>query len=202
MARRIYFPIVSGSQSETHEKLAQRVALGDRRAFLELYDLCSPKVYGLALKIMGDAMAAEEVTQDAFLKLWTRAETFRAGRGSFMAWLLTITRHTALDRFRRESRRPDEVDPPDSDSEWAAILDDPQSSTEEARWRSLHFAIQALPDEQRRVIQTAYFHGMSHREISAYLGVPIGTVKTRLRLGMENLRRAWITADEGPGRKG
>lgn len=193
---------MSGSQLETHEELAQKVALGDRRAFLELYDRCAPKVYGLALKIMGDAMTAEEVTQDAFLKLWTRAETFRPGRGSFTGWLLTITRHTALDRYRRESRRPNLVSPTDSESEWDSTPEVPWSSAEESRWRTLHFAVQELPDEQRVVIQTAYFHGMSHSEIAEYLGVPLGTVKTRLRLGMEKLRQAWIASDEGSNRTG
>jgi RNA polymerase sigma-70 factor (ECF subfamily) len=181
-------------------RLAGRVALGDRAAFLELYDLTSPKVYGLALKMMMDPGAAEEVAQETFLKLWTRAETFRPGRGSFMGWLLTITRHEALDRLRRSTRRPQLAELPDPDADWEPLLSDPNSQTDEARWGSLYFAVQNLPAEQRAVIGCAYYHGMSHSQISDYLGVPLGTVKTRLRLGMAKLRQAWLEESSGRDR--
>ncbi len=177
---------------QDHVRLAARVADGDRGAFLALYDLTSPKVYGLALKMMVDPMAAEEVVQEAFLKVWTRAETFRPGRGSFMGWLLTITRHVALDRLRRAARKPQLVEPPDPETGWEPMLGDSVSRTDEARWKSLYFAVQSLPDEQRAAITCAYYHGMSHSQISQYLGVPLGTVKTRLRLGMEKLRQVWF----------
>ncbi len=172
-------------------RLAARVAQGDQEAFLALYDHTSPKVYGLALRMMGDAMAAEEVAQEAFLRLWTRAETFRPGRGSLLGWLLTITRHVALDHLRRSTRRPQLAEPPDADTGWEPRLSDEATQTEEARWRSLYFAVQALPDEQQAAITCAYYHGMSHSQIAVYLGVPLGTVKTRLRLGMEKLRQVW-----------
>lgn len=183
---------MSSDPQHDFARLAARVADGDREAFLTLYDLTSPKVYGLALKMMADPMAAEEVVQEAFIRLWTRAETFRPGRGSFLGWLLTITRHVALDRLRRSTRQPQLADPPDSETGWEPSLSDKESHTDEARWRSLYFAVQSLPDEQRAAITCAYYFGMSHSQISEALGVPLGTVKTRLRLGMEKLRQMWF----------
>jgi RNA polymerase sigma-70 factor (ECF subfamily) len=178
-------------------RLAALVARGDRRAFLALYDQTSPKVYGLAFTMMNDPMAAEDVVQEAYLKLWTRAETFRFGRGSFLGWLLTITRHVALDHLRRSTRRPQLAEPPDAEAGWESLLADSDSQTEEARWGSLYFAVQQLPPEQRDVITCAYYQGMSHSQISAYLGVPLGTVKTRLRLAMDKLRQAWLNSSSG-----
>lgn len=170
--------------------LVQRVAHGDRQAFLELYDRHAPRVYALALRMLGETMAAEEVTQDAFLKLWTRAGGFNPHRGSLLAWLLTITRRTALDRIRFDNRRP----------EFAASIeleDCPasESTSEEGRWRSLRLAVQDLPLEQRQAIELAFYHGMSHSQIAEFLSIPLGTAKTRLRLGVDKLRRMWLEDD-------
>jgi RNA polymerase sigma-70 factor (ECF subfamily) len=181
-------------------RLAALVARGDREAFLTLYDRTSPKVYGLALKMTRDPLAAQEVVQEAYLKLWTRAETFHPDRGSLLNWLLTITRNAALDQLRRATRRPNLAEPPDPEDGWEPQLGDAASQTDEARWGSLYFAVQDLPREQRQVITCAYYHGMSHSQIADYLGVPLGTVKTRLRLGMEKLRQAWLEASESSQR--
>ncbi len=172
----------------------RRVAQGDRSAFVALYDRYSSRVYALSLRILGDGGPAEEVTQETFLKLWSRARTYSPGRGSLLAWLLTITRRTALDRVRLEGRRPVQVGIPSGEDGEPDLLD-PASVTDEARWRTLRFALADLPAEQRRVIELAFYNGLSHSEIAAELGQPLGTVKTRLRLGMERLRRAWL--DEG-----
>jgi len=172
-------------------RLAQRVARGDRQAFLVLYDRYASRVHGLALRMLGESMAAEEVTQDTFLKLWTRAGSFSPRKGSLLAWLMTIARRTALDRIRLENRRPEFGSPVDPEDAWLT-LPDPQSDGAEARWRSLHFALLELPAEQRQVIELAYYHGMSQSQIAEYLGIPLGTIKTRLRLGMEKLRQAWL----------
>lgn len=176
-------------------RLMLRVAQGDERALLTLYDRYAPRVFGLALRILGERMAAEEVTQDTFLKAWTRARSYSPARGKVLSWLLTIARRTALDRLRLDKRRPDRDNPLDPEDLWRGLAD-PRSATEESRWRALHFALLDLPAEQRQVIALAYFYGMSQREIAGYLGLPIGTVKTRLRLGMEKLRRAWASSRE------
>lgn len=170
----------------------ERVAQGDRRAFLSLYDRYAARVHGLAVRMMRDLMTAEEVTQDAFLRLWTRARTFNPDRGEVLAWLLAITRRLALDRFRLDSRSPSRM-VSDSPMEDMGEVVDETSRGEEARWRSLRFALASLPTEQRLVIELAFFQGLSQREIAEQLGTPLGTVKTRTRLGMEKLRRVWAT---------
>lgn len=181
------------------ESLIERVATGEQQALLHLYDRYSGRVYALALRMLGDSMTAEEVTQDVFLKLWSRARSYLSSRGSFAPWLLTIARNTALDRLRLERRRPTLADDDEPEETWQDIADE-QSTLEEARWRSLHFAVQALPLEQRQVIELAYYQGLSHSQIAEYLGWPVGTVKTRLRLGMEQLRQHWL-ADEKPAKE-
>jgi len=171
-------------------ELVRRVAEGDESAFLTLYDRHVGRVHGLTLHILGNPMFAEEATQDTFLKLWSRARQYLAERGSFLTWLLTIARRVALDRVRLESRRPALSDSNDPESIWQN-LPDLESTTDESRWRSMYFAVQALHPDQRKVIELAYYQGMSQSEIAEVLGWPLGTVKTRLRAAMENLRTVW-----------
>lgn len=175
------------------DALVFQVAKGDERAFLELYDRHAGHVYALTLRILRDSMLAEEATQDTFLKLWSRARLFLAERGTLLAWLLTIARRTALDRLRLEARRPALSDNDDPDELWQ-VLPDRESDSQEARWRSMYFAVQALPREQRQVLELAYYQGLSQSEIAEILGWPLGTVKTRLRTAMEHLRREWNEA--------
>lgn len=172
-------------------ELVQKVTKGDREAFISLYDRHASRVYALALRMVGEQMAAEEVVQDTFMKLWTRANTFSPKKGALLTWLLTIARRTALDRIRLENRRPEFGSPVDPEDTWR-LSPDPNSQTEESRWRSLYFALHDLPTEQREVIELAYYQGMSQSQISDYLSVPLGTIKTRIRLGMEKLRQIWI----------
>jgi RNA polymerase sigma-70 factor (ECF subfamily) len=178
--------VTSADESE----LIARVVRGDERAFLELYDRHASRVYGLTLRILNDPMLAEEATQDTFLKLWSRAREYITERGPFLPWLLTIARRVALDRLRLESRRPMLSNSTDPEDIWQSIpnLD---TNTDEARWRSLYFAVQNLHPDQRAVIELAYYQGMSQSEIAAVLGLPLGTVKTRLRTAMQNLREIW-----------
>lgn len=179
--------------SADESELIARVARGEERAFLELYDHHASRVYGLTLRILGDPMLAEEATQDTFLKLWSRARQYLTERGPFLPWLLTIARRVALDRLRLESRRPALSNSTDPDEIWQT-LPDLDSSTDEARWRSIYFAVQNLHPDQRSVIELAYYQGMSQSEIAEVLGLPLGTVKTRLRAAMQNLREIWNEA--------
>ena len=187
-------PLISLDDDELIRMVVQR----DRDAFITLYDRHSAKVFGLTLRMLDEQMAAEEVTQDTFLKLWTRADTFSSQKGSLLAWLLTIARRTALDRIRLDNRRPEFSNPTDPEDVWR-LSPDPDSQTDEARWRSLHFLLLELPEEQRRVIDLAYYHGMSQSQIAEFLAVPLGTIKTRLRLGMEKLRQLWIMEQSNLG---
>ena len=175
-------------------RLIQRISEGDEGAFLQVYDQYAPRVYSLALHILSDSMLAEEATQDTFVKLWSRARTYVPARGSFAVWLLTIARRTCLDRLRLERRRPVLSDGQDPEEAWRGVTNkniDPA----EARWRSLRFAVTALPNEQRKVIELAYYQGMSQSEIAAELDWPLGTVKTRMRTAMQTLRQAWMSED-------
>jgi len=171
-------------------QLIKRVTQGDEGAFLTLYDCYVSRVYALTLRILSDPMMAEEVTQDTFLKLWSRAHMYLAERGSLLLWLLTIARRTALDRLRLEARRPTLSDSNDPTEAWQTIPND-ESLSEEHRWRSLYFAVQTLSPDHRQLIELAYYQGLSQSEIAEMLGWPVGTVKSRLRAAMERLRQEW-----------
>jgi len=174
----------------TDLELVNRVAQGDERAFLMLYDRYAARIHALTLRILSDSMLAEEATQDTFLKLWSRARLYLSERGSLLLWLLTIARRTALDRLRLEARRPMLSDANDPEDGWQ-FIPDLDTVSEEARWRSLYFAVQSLQPEHRQVIELAYYQGLSQSEIAEVLGWPLGTVKTRLRAAMEHLREKW-----------
>ncbi|MEW6566841.1 MAG: sigma-70 family RNA polymerase sigma factor [Chloroflexota bacterium] len=180
--------------------LAHQVARGDRQAFLALYDRYAPRVYGLALRMLGQREAAEEITQDTFVKLWTRANTFNPNKGTLLSWLLAIARRTALDRIRLEARRPQAIDLAETEVNGSEPMV-AESGSEEARWQSLRFALRDLPAEQREAIELAFYHGMSHSQMAKFLGLPLGTVKTRLRLGMIRLRQVWLTREEKSDRQ-
>ena len=170
-------------------QLVKRVAQGDERAFLTLYDCYVGRVHALSLRILNDPMLAEEATQDTFLKLWSRAHTYVTERGSLLVWLLTIARRTALDRLRLEARRPMLSDSNDPAEAWEMISDG--KPADENRWHSMYFAIQELSPEHRQVIELAYYQGLTQNQIAETLGWPVGTVKTRLRAAMERLRQEW-----------
>lgn len=179
----------------TDSELAQQVARRDERAFLALYDRFASRVYALTMRVLGDAMLAEEATQDTFLKLWSRARQFVPGQGELSSWLLTIAHRTAQDRLRLESRRLPASNEQDPEETWRVIAD-VDASGSEARWRSLYFAVQSLPMEQRQLIDLAYYQGMSQSEIADVLRLPLGTVKTRLRAAMQSLRNEWLDETE------
>ncbi|MBI5957786.1 MAG: sigma-70 family RNA polymerase sigma factor [Chloroflexi bacterium] len=172
------------------ELLAQ-IQAGNESALLTLHEQYANLVYSIACRVLNDPLSAEEVTQDTFMRLWYKAETYDAAKGSFVTWLLTITRRLAIDVHRKYQHDPMQ-DPVymDSDIErWENIL----GSGEDADLKGTLVAVlHELPDEQRQVIELAYFHGMSHGQIADYLSQPVGTIKTRIRLGMQKLREAWL----------
>lgn len=193
-ASRLWYNGSVNSSDDDDSLLIERVRRGDQQAFLALYDRHAARVQALTLHILGDPMLAEEATQDTFMKLWSRARLYLSERGSFTVWLLTIARRTALDRLRLEGRRPLLSDSRDPDDVWPHIPDTAQDP-EEARWKSLYFAVHSLPQEQQIVIELAYYQGLSQSEIAAELGWPLGTVKTRIRAAMQALRREWSRGD-------
>ena len=179
----------------TYRALVERMAAGDERALGELYDRHGGTAYSLALAIVGERADAEEVVTDSFGQAWRTAEQFDPARGSVVAWLATITRTRALDLMRARGRRARALTRAAlNDSEGlaapiavAAEAPDRGVERQEAR-RLVERSLAELSAPQRRVIELAYFGGLTHTEIAAELQEPLGTVKTRLRAGMEKLR--------------
>ncbi len=169
------------------------MARGDERAAAMLYDRHGAIVYGLALRIVGEPMDAEEVALEAFTQLWRSASAFDSARGSVLGWLTTITRTRALDAVRARKRR-------ERLSSMALAIDVTATSmgsaplgadvavVERERAMSVTSALGLLPEPQRRAIELAFFEGLTHPEVAARLREPLGTVKTRIRLGMNRLR--------------
>jgi RNA polymerase sigma-70 factor, ECF subfamily len=177
-------------------ELLVQIQTGNEAALLTLHEQYAGLVYSIAYRVLNDQMAAEEVTQDTFMRLWYKAESYAPAKGSFVTWLLTITRRLAIDQYRKQQRDPI-LDPVFIDSNiehWENVLSTDEGS--DLR-RTLVAVLRDLPNEQRQVIELAYFHGMSHSQIADYLRQPLGTVKTRIRLGMQKLRDAWLTEPVG-----
>ncbi len=165
----------------------RRVAAGDRDALSELYDQTSPLVYGLALRILRNSADAEEVTLDVYTQIWRSAKTYDSRRGSVTAWMATLTRSRAIDRLRTRPQRDRQPELEQAERSRA------QPPLPEAGWLMqqrllVEAALAELPPEQRRLIELAYFAGFSHAELASRSGLPLGTVKTRIRLAMMKLR--------------
>src|SRR5262245_65138815 len=169
--------------------LVGRAAEGDESALAALYDETSAFVYGLALRILRDQYAAEDVTIDVYAQVYRQVSSYDANRGTPSAWLLTLTRSRAIDRLRQEAQRREREEPLEATTRLPSLAADPEecSATTELR-RLVQRALSLLTPEQRQVIELAYFSGLSHNEIAAKLGQPLGTVKTRIRTGMMLLR--------------
>ena len=169
------------------EALVALVARGDEDALAELYDRVSRVAYGLALRVLRDERHAEDAVQEAFLQVWRSAATFRAERAKASTWILTLVHRRAVDLVRREERR--QADPLTDDS---AAGEAPEQ-TEEAAWlrferERVQSALRQLPDVQREALELAYYGGFSQSELADRLGVPLGTIKSRMFAGLARLR--------------
>lgn len=168
--------------------LLHAVAARDRNAFRKLYDRHAATLLGLALKILGNRADAEDVLQDTFIQVWKNAATFDEGRGTTFGWLIMLTRSRAIDRLRaRQSRARATEAAAQEEPDWS-----PQQPAQLAVASELHGivrgALDALPKEQRSLIELAYFGGLTQTEIAQRVGQPLGTIKTRIRAGMQRLR--------------
>lgn len=195
---------VAESAGPADEVLVSRVCDGDTAALEALYSRYARVVYSFAVRIVGDGSTAEEILQEAFVRTWRQAETYRTVRGSFASWLLSITHNLAIDELRRRQRRPQRVDGADVHEVMNGLVDDAanvEEATEASMLRERVIrAMATLPEAQRLAIELAFYQSMSQREIAAYLDEPLGTIKTRLRLGMQKLKDA--LADEAlPGER-
>ena len=169
--------------------LIKRVADGDQSALTVLYDSTSRLVFGLVLRVVTDRASAEEVLLDVYTQVWRQASTYDAKRGAPLAWLMTIARTRGIDRLRSGKHEHQKKESLDAIGEITATTASPEADTVSSERRQLvRTALDSLSVEQREVIELAYYSGLSHSEIALQLGQPLGTVKTRTRLGMMKLR--------------
>ena len=166
--------------------LVERIRSGDETAMADMYDRYSGIVYGVALRVLGNTTAAEDVLQEIFLQLWRNPNAFDANRGKLPAWLAVITRNRAIDHLRKR--------PPEDDIEDLHISTGVNLEGEAAQRLAvgkIRNVLAQLPQEQRRPLEMAFFEGMTHTEIAAKCGEPLGTIKTRIRTGLLVLRKTF-----------
>jgi RNA polymerase sigma-70 factor (ECF subfamily) len=170
------------------------IAKGDRRAFGQLYDRSSPVLFTLSLKMLGDREEAEDLLQEVYTEVWRKSVRYDERRGTPMAWLITLTRSRGIDRIRARTSRGHGMtesieDAPIADMQGHNPTPFDQQADAEVRGFVMK-ALVELPAAQRQALELAYYHGLSHSEIAERLKEPIGTIKTRIKLGMSKLKTA------------
>jgi RNA polymerase sigma-70 factor (ECF subfamily) len=175
---------------QSDEQLMLLAAARDARAFAALYDRYARIAYSVALRLMREASAAEDVVQDAFISLWRLADRFDAGRGSVRTYILSIVHHRAVDILRSARMQRQADAEPETLESTPDTLNVEHTVLHRIEARKLRAAVGHLPEEQRTIVELAYFHGYAYPEIASMLGIPLGTVKSRLRLAMGKLRAA------------
>ena len=179
----------------------RRTAQGEEEALAILYDETNRLVYGLALRILGEPADAEEVTLDVYTQVWRNARGFDPQRGNVTAWLVMLTRSRAIDRLRSGAGRKEREEPLEWLPDLPASAESPEQasvSSQQRRW--VRAALAELSPEQREAIELAFFGGLSHGELAARLGQPLGTVKTRIRSGMMKLREVLGVSTKAVGK--
>jgi len=187
--------VTATAQQMADREMIARVGQGDQSAFRALYDRLSSPLYSLAIKMLGDASDAQDALQEVFVQIWSRAGTYDPEKSSVFTWAVLLTRSRAIDRLRARDRRFRVVvaSPADEDkvaetanaSMVESAADTAEKSDEAARVR---YVLNNLPLEQRQAIDLAFFNHLTHHEIAAQLGQPLGTVKARIRRGLLKLR--------------
>ncbi len=180
-------------QQIADREMIERIGRGDQSAFSALYDRLSRPLYSLALRMLGDAGDAQDALQDVFLQIWSRAATYNPEQSTVFSWTVLLTRSRVIDRLRARKRRLRVVDSATGDedadvadaSTMESAADTADKNDEAARVRSV---LNNLPSEQREAIELAFFGHLTHHEIAARLGEPLGTIKARIRRGLLKLR--------------
>ena len=180
-------------QQIADREMIERIGRGDQSAFSALYDRLSRPLYSLALRMLGDAGDAQDALQDVFLQIWSRAATYNPEQSTVFSWTVLLTRSRVIDRLRARKRRLRIVDSATGDedadvadaSTMESAADTADRNDEAARVRSV---LNNLPSEQREAIELAFFGHLTHHEIAARLGEPLGTIKARIRRGLLKLR--------------
>lgn len=183
-------PALSARPNPNLTQLVAAMAAGQEPAMGELYDLTSGLVHGVALRMLENPQDAEEVVLDVYMKAWRNASTYSVDRGSVTAWLVMMARSVAIDRIRSRNAQPKTLDLASvAVSEPAGSEATPEQSTGQNERRTrIQLALGELPTEQREALVLAFFGGLSHAELAERLGQPLGTIKTRIRLGLRRLR--------------
>jgi len=169
------------------EQLVRRTSRADATAFAMLYRQSAPKLFGIALRIVGNRDEAEEVLQESFVAVWQRAGDYDVERGSAAGWLVTIVRHCAIDHLRRRARRPEGRKAPDE--LLTSLASGDRGADRSAELDALQRCLGELDEQPRRAILLAYLYGFTREEIAVALAAPVGTVKSWLRRGTERLKR-------------
>jgi len=175
----------SSETTISDKELVSRVRAGDQNAVGTLYDRYSPLVYAVGLRVLADSAAAEDVLQEVFMQLWRNPARFDASRGSLGAWLAVIARNRAIDALRKRRY--------ESDIEDIVVSVEPDLASEADRSRAaknVRVVLNGMHSSQRQALEMAFFEGLTHTEIAAKTGEPLGTIKTRIRAGLLALRKA------------
>lgn len=172
-------------RSDWECQVRDRIVAGDDTGLREVYDQFASFVYGLALRVIGDPRAAEDVSQDVFVAFWERPEAFDPARGSLRTWLGTLTHRRAVDYVRREEARRRRA--AREASRAVATPDVEEMATALVNAERVRAALDLLPEAQRQAIHLAYFGGKTYRQVAETLGIPEGTAKSRLRLGLRHI---------------
>ena len=174
--------------------LLARVVKGDQQAFSQLYDYSSTLLFTLAVRMLGNREEAAELLQDVYLEVWRKVSRYDVGRGTPIAWLITLTKSRAIDRLRARASRGYRATNSLEGGTATQVADPAPSPLETQADQELRTAIGAavagLPQSQQQAIELAYYEGLSHTEIATRLNQPLGTVKTRIKLGMSKLRES------------
>ncbi len=177
-------PKLDTNAMTSDQALVTAIRSADQGAMAALYDRYSSIVYAVALRVLQDTGAAEDVLQDIFMQLWRNPGAFDASRGNMAAWLAVIARHRAIDALRR--RRPET----DIDDVIVSVETDMASDADRSRaMDKVRGAMETMPSPQRSALEMAYFEGLTHTEIAEKTGEPLGTIKTRIRAGLLSLRK-------------
>ena len=191
-------PTIKGYRStkrnsqEDDRKLIQQIGIGDPKAFGILYDRYKALIFSLAIKIAGSNETAEEITLDVFTQIWENADKYYPEKGTVKGWIASIARYRSIDLLRRRKVRLDINLPQWSDVQLETLPsnDNPGEALElEITRHKVSDAINSLPEDQQKALSMAYFQGYTHHQIAEVLNEPLGTIKTRIRLGLQKLRQ-------------
>jgi len=184
--------LIKSNSQKDDRTLIQQISVGDQKAFSVFYDRYKTLVFSLAIKITGSHETAEDITLDVFTQIWEKADRYHSQKGSVKGWIASLARYRSIDTLRRRKVRSDINRPQWSEVQLEKLPsnDNTGEALELAETRKMvSNAIAILPEDQQEVLAMAYFKGYTHRQISEALNEPLGTIKTRIRLGLQKLRQ-------------